>query len=195
MDTQMDTETKSDPHRADAEASAMSAAVDGLRRLLGGHRTLAAARGISQAALDSIYGVARELYVSGHYAEALRSFEMLCLYDHENARNWHALGVCRQVMADYSGAAEALVFATGQLAEPDHALQVNLTECLIAAEALDAAENVLGPLAAAAREGALDEPSSGKVRVLESRLGQLRTGTEPPLPDIPGTDTGGVDHD
>ena len=170
----------------------MSAAVDGLRRLLAGHRTLAAARGIPHAALDSIYGVARELYLSGHYAEAQRSFEMLCLYDHENARNWHALGVCRQVLGDYPGAADALVFATGQLAEPDPALEVNLTECLIAGGALDAAEHVLGPLAAAARDGALDEPSSGKVRVLEQRLAQLR-GNEPPLPDTPRTDTGGSD--
>lgn len=156
------------------QASTMSAAVDGLRHLLGGHPTLAAARGIPDTALDSIYGVGRELYASGHHAEALRSFEMLCLYDHQNARNWQALGVCRQTLQDYSGAAEALAFAVGQAAAPDPAVQVNLAECLVAAGAQGPAEGIVTQLVG---DATLAEPWAGKVRFLQAQLEEMRRGS------------------
>lgn len=167
--------------------SSMTTAVGGLRELLDGKPTLAAARGISRDALDSIYGVAHELYANGHHAEALRSFEMLCLYDHENPRHWQALGVCRQVLQDYAGAAEALAFAAGQLDAPDAELQVNLAECLIAAGALDAAADALGGLAGAPP---LDEAHAGRVRVLEDQLRQLRSTAPPTAPPTKGADHG-----
>ena len=162
----MDADT-SRPDRGAPRAPTMSTAVDGLRHLLGGQPTLAAAHGIPDKALDSIYGVGRELYANGHHAEALRSFEMLCLYDHQNARNWQALGVCRQTLQDYSGAAEALAFAIGQDAAPDAAVQVHLVECLIAAGALEAAQDAL---AALAQDSALDGPLTGKVRFLQAQI-------------------------
>lgn len=158
---------QSRPDQGAPAASSMSAAVDGLRHLLGGQPTLAAAHGIPDTALDSIYGVGRELYANGHLAEALQSFEMLCLYDHQNARNWQALGICRQTLQDYSGAAEALAFAVGQAAVPDSAAQVHLVECLIAAGALEAAEDALLALA---EDGALDEPLTGKIRFLQAQI-------------------------
>lgn len=164
------------------QASTMSAAVDGLRHLLGGRPTLAAAHGIPDTALDSIYGVGRELYANGHHAEALRSFEMLCLYDHRNARNWQALGVCRQTLQDYSGAAEALAFAVGQAAVPDPAVQVHLVECLIAAGALEAAEDALVALG----EGTpLDEPLTGKVRFLQAHIQERLGGRDARVDDAP----------
>ena len=169
-------------------AQTMSAAVGGLRQLLDGKPTLAAARGIPQAALDSIYGVGRELYANGHYPEALRSFEMLCLYDHQDARNWRALGVCRETMEDYAGAAEALTFAVGQLADPEPALQVNLVECLLAAGALDAAADNLRALG---QDGALGEPCAGRVRVLQAQVEQLRGGAASTAARTHGA---GVDH-
>lgn len=162
----MDADT-SRPDQGAPAASTMSAAVDGLRHLLGGQPTLAAAHGIPDTALDSIYGVGRELYANGHHAEALRSFEMLCLYDHQNARNWQALGVCRQTLQDYSGAAEALAFAIGQAAVADPAVQVHLVECLIAAGALEAAQDALVALA---QDSALDGPLTGKVRFLQAQV-------------------------
>ena len=161
----MDADTSKD--RDAPQASTMSAAVDGLRHLLGGQPTLAAARGIPDAALDSIYGVGRELYANGHHAEALRSFELLCLYDHQNARNWQALGVCRQTLQDYPGAAEALAFAVGQAAVPDPAVRVHLVECLLAAGALQAADDALEALTA---DRALDGPLTGRVRFLQTQL-------------------------
>ena len=159
---------------AELDASTMSAAVEGLRRTLGDEATLAAARGISEEALDSIYGVARELYANGHRAEALQSFELLCLYDHENARNWHALGICRLVTEDYAGAAVALTFAASQLGDPGPDLRLSLAESLIACGALEVAGNVLAELSEAGGDDALSEHERGKVNFLESRLTELR---------------------
>ena len=156
---------------AEADASSMSAAVNGLKQLLGGEATLAAARGISEAALDSFYGVARELYANGHHGEALKSLELLCLYDHENARNWHALGILRQVTEDYAGAAAALIFAVDRFGDPGPDLRLSLAECLIGIGALDAAGNVLAELAKG--DDALSESDLGKARFLESRLTEL----------------------
>ncbi|MDE0365569.1 MAG: hypothetical protein OXP09_08340 [Gammaproteobacteria bacterium] len=146
----------------------MAAAVDGLRRLQGVQGTLAGARKISESALDSFYGVARELYANGHYAEALQSFELLCLYEHDNVRNWHALGVCRQVTGDYGGAAAALTFAVDQFDDTAPGLRLALAECLILCGALAAAGNVLGEIVA--NDDTLNERERGKVKLLESRL-------------------------
>lgn len=168
----MEPEPNSQTGGAEPDASSMSAAVNGLKKLLGEEATLAAARGISDEALDSIYGVARELYANGHHAEALKSFELLCLYDHENARNWHALGICRQVTEDYVGAAAALTFAAGQFGDPGADLKLSLVECLIGFGALDAAGNVLAEFSEG--DDALSETDLGKVRFLESRLTELR---------------------
>ena len=157
---------------AEPGASAMSTAVGGLKQLLGGEATLAAARGISQEALDSIYGVARELYANGHPAQALKTFELLCLYDHESARNWQALGLCRQVTEDYAGAAAALAFAAGQFDDPGPGLKLSLAECLFGAGALDAAGGVLAELAEAG--SALSDIEQGKFKFLESRLAAVQ---------------------
>ena len=148
----------------------MSATVAGLRQLLGGDATLAAARGITEPALDSMYGAARELYGNGHHGEALRIFELLCLYDHESSRNWQGLAACRQMLNDYGGAAAALVFASEVVDGPALDLELSLAECLIAACELDAADIVIARLNAFARDGALGNDQDGKVRLLEGRL-------------------------
>ena len=101
------------PARPSEEAApgispSMASALAGLNESLGGKRTLAGARGIDDTALESMYGIARELYANGQYAKAQQSFELLCLYDHENARYWRALGACRELSKDYLGAAAAL---------------------------------------------------------------------------------------
>ncbi|MDE0658280.1 MAG: hypothetical protein OXI79_01390 [Gammaproteobacteria bacterium] len=156
------------------EVATMASTVKGLVGLLDGKPTLAAARGIPDAALDSIYGVGRELYANGHHREALPSFEALCLYDHADPRNWQALGLCRQALGDYAGAAEALAFAVGQCDGVDVALQLHLVECLLAAAAFEAAAVALEPLAAAE----LDDASAAKVRVLAGRLERVSAGEQ-----------------
>lgn len=167
---------KSIPSSAPEPPTNMSEALQGLSGLLDGHPTVAAARGISPKALDSMYGVARELYVNGHHCEAQAAFELLCLYDHLNARHWQGLAACRQTMRDYAGAAGALAFAVGQSVAPAAELHLQLAECLIADGASDAAEQVLGRLDEAADSASPDGFLGGKVRVLRHQLRQLSTG-------------------
>ena len=172
----MNTETHSGPGAAEPDASSMSAAFEGLRQRLGGNPTLAAARGISGDALDSMYGVARELCQNGHHAESLVNFQLLCLYDHENARNWRGLAACRQALQDYAGAAAALAVALDRLDGQDAGLEINLAECLLASGELYTAEIVVARLAASADDGALGEDGKGKVRFLQTRLAELGDG-------------------
>ena len=168
----METETKPNSPVPDP-GTTMSEAMGGLSRLLGGHSTLAAARGVSEQTLDSMYGVARELYVNGHHAEALAAFELLCLYDHLDARHWQGLAACRQTARDYAGAAGALAFAVGQTTGPAAELQLQLAECLFADGASDAAEQVLDRL----DDVAPDAPLDGKKRVLRDQLRRLHAGS------------------
>ena len=158
-----------------ATSPTMASALARLNESLGGKRTLAEARGIDDAALESMYGIARELYINGQYARAQRSFELLCLYDHENARYWRALGACRELSKDYLGAAAALTFAAAHMARPDRSLQLSLAECLMAAGRLDAAQRHLDELSSALEgpEGdAGGEQWRDRATALQSRLSQ-----------------------
>ena len=161
-------------------ASSMASALAGLTASLGGKRTLADARGIDGAALESVYGIARELYANGQYERARQSFELLCLYDHEDARYWRALGACRELSKDYLGAASALTFAAAHIDRPDRSLQLSLAECLVAAGQLDAAERHLGELLNApevdAEGDAGGEEWRDRAMSLQSRLSQRRRG-------------------
>ena len=169
------------PARPSEEAApgispSMASALAGLNESLGGKRTLAGARGIDDTALESMYAIARELYVNGQYARARQSFELLCLYDHENARYWRALGACRELSKDYLGAAAALTFAAAHLARPDRSLQLSLAECLMAAGQLDAAQRHLGELLSAPEGDAGGEEWRDRARSLQSQLSQRRQG-------------------
>ena len=159
-----------------ATSPSMESTLAGLSELLGGKRTLAEARGIGDSALESMYGIARELYVNGQYARAQRSFELLCLYDHENARYWRALGACRELSKDYLGAAAALIFAAAHMPRPDRSLQLGLAECLMAAGQPDAAQRHLDELLGAPEGDAGGEEWRDRARSLQSRLSQRRRG-------------------
>ena len=152
----------------------MGFAVAGLDELLGGKRTLAEARGIPDEALESMYGIARELYANGQYERARQSFELLCLYAHEDARYWRALGACRELLKDYLGAAAALTFAAAHMDRPDRSLQLSLAECLTAAGQLDAAERHLGELLSVPKGDAEDEEWRDRAKALQSQLAQHR---------------------
>ena len=101
--------------------------------VLQGRRTLKEARGISDEALESIYGIVHEMYNGGRHSEALKGFELLCLYDHENPKYWKGLGYCRQMLEDYMGAATALSYSTQYLDQHDWDLYYNLARCLMVA--------------------------------------------------------------
>ena len=158
----------------DMTPSSMELALAGLSESLGGKRTLAEARGIPRKALESMYGIARELYANGRYAKAQQSFELLCLYDHENARYWRALGACREVQKDYLGAAAALTLAAEHMARPDPSMQLSLAECLVAAGQLDAAERHLGELLNVPEGDAGNEEWRGRAKSLRAQLSQRR---------------------
>ena len=159
-----------------AESPSMVSALAGLSASLGGKRTLADARDIDDTALESVYGIAREFYVNGQYARARQSFELLCLYDHENARYWRALGACRELSEDYLGAAAALTFAVAHMARPDRSLQLSLAECLMAAGQPDAAQRHLDELLRAPEGDAGSEEWRERAKSLQSRLSQRRRG-------------------
>ena len=153
-------------------ARPVTGVVADLCTLLDGKKTLAAARGISNDALDSLYGVARQLYACGHRAEAMSSLALLCLYDHENALYWQALGICRQKQNDHLGAAAAFTFATGLCDEFDAGLEMQLLECLIAAGHTDLAAIRLSQALDTAGEGASSEPWHAKARLLKAQLAE-----------------------
>ena len=148
----------------------MTGIIAELDSLLDGKNTLAAARGIPRAALDSLYGLTRELYACGHRAEALVSLEMLCLYDHETVRNWQALGTCRQANGDHVGAAAALAFAIGQSDGFDGNLEIQLIECLVAAGQADSAAARLRTTLEAAGDDGAGEPWHARAGVLQAHL-------------------------
>ena len=143
-----------------------------LGALLDGKKTLAGARGISRAALDSFYGITRELYVAGHRAEALSNLEMLCLYDHENARYWQALGTCRQANKDHLGAAAAFGFAIGLSNQFNGSLELQLVENLLAAGHADAAGVRLREALEAAGKEPANESWHAKAGRLQAQLAE-----------------------
>lgn len=165
----------STPNEAPA-APSMTEAVSALARLLDGERTLAGAHGIATAALESLYGVTRELYSQGHHAEAQRSLELLCLYNHEQARYWHALGICRKTLQDFPGAASALAFAVAQSDEFAPDLELELVECLIAAGEMDAARVRLAPLLAVADASADSGGWPDRARIYSARIAGAEAG-------------------
>ena len=156
------------------KAVSMERALAGLDESMGGKRTLAEARGIPREALECMYGIARELYANGRYASAQKSFELLCLYDHENAKYWRGLGACRELSNDPLGAAAALTFAVEHMTSPDRSLQLSLAECLIAAGQLDAAERHLGELLDVPEGDAGHEEWRLRAKSLRVQLSQRR---------------------
>ncbi len=135
--------------------------------LLQGRQSLKDARGISDEAIDSIYGVAHELYVGGKYAEALKGFSLLCLYDHENLKHWMGLGYCRQMLKDYIGASTALSYATLYLDSDDWELYLNLARCLIMLAQKDMAMEYIHAILASPDAGTevQDEAKSLRIRI------------------------------
>ena len=176
MSEDMKSPARPSEEAAVATSPSMASALAGLNESLGGKRTLAEARGIDDAALESMYGIARELYVNGQYARAQQSFELLCLYDHENAKYWLALGGCRELSKDYLGAAAALTFAAAHMDRPDPSLLLGLAECLMAAGHIEAAQRQLGALLRAPQDVAGSEEWRDRARSLQSGLSKRGRG-------------------
>ncbi len=104
---------------------------EGTAEVLHGKRTLREARGISSESFEGLYALAHGMYEQGKYAEAAKVFELLCFYDHEQARLWCGLGYCRQQIQDYLGAASALSYADIHSDKPDPEMYLNLSICFM----------------------------------------------------------------
>ncbi|MCW7554816.1 SycD/LcrH family type III secretion system chaperone [Endozoicomonas gorgoniicola] len=73
--------------------------------------SLAEANNISRSMLETIYGTGYNQYTTGHYEEAARVFQYLCLYDQWNPRNYLCMGACLQMMHLYAQAIKCYTFA------------------------------------------------------------------------------------
>ena len=69
--------------------------------------------GLSDDDLEAIYGLAYGQYENGQYADAERTFAVLCFHDHKSERFWLGLGAARQQLKAFAGA----VMAYSQAAE------------------------------------------------------------------------------
>lgn len=76
-------------------------------------RTYKEVVGLSDDDLEAIYGLAHGEYENGRYADAERTFTVLCLHDHRSERFWLGLGAARQQLNEFAGA----VMAYSQAAE------------------------------------------------------------------------------
>ncbi|MGU9977651.1 MAG: tetratricopeptide repeat protein [Candidatus Oxydemutatoraceae bacterium WSBS_2016_MAG_OTU14] len=112
------------------ERSAISIFSEGAE-MLNGKNTLHEARNISNESMESIYALAHDLYANRRYAEAEKSFELLCLYNHKNSKYWKGLGYTRQMMKKYRESAVTLSYGALQCDEYDAELHLSLSECLI----------------------------------------------------------------
>lgn len=90
----------------------------------GTFRTVA---GLDDDDMEEVYHLAYNQYEQGQYAEAERTFNVLCFHDHLNQRYWLGLGASRQQLKDFPGA----ILAYSMVAETGHA---NPTAPLRAAE-------------------------------------------------------------
>ncbi|MGI9228472.1 MAG: tetratricopeptide repeat protein [Gammaproteobacteria bacterium] len=111
--------------------------------ILDGHATLGEARQIPKQALEGLYRLAHQRYGQGKFGDAEKVFELLCLYDHIEAKHWCGLGYARQQLKDYGGAIAALSYARTIAKEPDPQLYFNFATCLLMMGENDAAKILL----------------------------------------------------
>jgi type III secretion system low calcium response chaperone LcrH/SycD len=90
--------------------------------------TLGDVAGITQDALESLYGLAFNLYNNGNYKDAETLFKGLCLYDHHDERFWMGLAGCLQAQGQLEGAIDAYGMASvaGALSSPAPSLYAGI---------------------------------------------------------------------
>ena len=103
--------------------------------------SLAEANNISQGMLETIYGTGYNQYTTGHYEEAARVFQYLCLYDQWNPRNYLCLGACQQMMHLYAQAIQTYTFAFRLDARNPLAL-IYMADCNLALNRVDKAKEI-----------------------------------------------------
>jgi type III secretion system low calcium response chaperone LcrH/SycD len=87
-------------------------------------------RGISQDAMEGVYGLAYNEYNAGRFQEAESVFKLLCLLNHLERKYWIGLGAARKGLKRYQGAVDAFGLA-GMLDLSDPQPPLYAAECLI----------------------------------------------------------------
>ena len=140
--------------------------------LLQGQENLAGVRGITGEQLDSIFGVCYERYLNGDYDSASRGFQLLCMYDHQNPRNWQGYGYSLLGLKDYRKAATSLGFGSLFLDEDSPAwaeTHVHIAKALLHANQDEDARAILQELASKASDPEILNEAAELNKALEGR--------------------------
>jgi type III secretion system low calcium response chaperone LcrH/SycD len=87
--------------------------------------------GLDKQDLEAVYHLAYNQYEQGQYAEAERTFQVLCFHDHLSPRFWLGLGAARQQLRDYPGAIMAYSMVP-EIGAADPRAPLRAAECYIA---------------------------------------------------------------
>ena len=103
--------------------------------------TIAQANNMSQGYLETTYKTGYDQYTAGHFEEAAKVFQYLCLYDQWNPRNYLSLGACLQMMHLYGQAIQTYTFAFRMDADNPLPL-VYMADCNLALNRVDKAKEI-----------------------------------------------------
>lgn len=84
---------------------------EGMLAFLATGGSIAEANGISEGILNATYSMAYSQYSSGHYYEAAKVFQYLCLFDQWNPRNFVGLGACQEMVQLFDQAVSTFSYA------------------------------------------------------------------------------------
>lgn len=114
---------------------------------------------ITKEETEAAYALAYRIFNQRQYAKAERLFAILCQLDHYDGRFWLALGACRQMQNDYTGALSA--YAVAGIHDMENPVTpLRAAECFLALNRLDDAEHGI----TAAIHWATDRPEYGQLK-------------------------------
>ncbi len=91
--------------------------------------SLCEAMGMDSVALEAVYALAYSQYEQEQYVDALRTFGLLCLFNHNDLRFWKGLCSCSLMLKDHEGAICAFEYMTTHLKKDDPELRLRTAEC------------------------------------------------------------------
>ena len=142
------------------------------KELLQGQENLAGVRGITSAQLDGLFRFCYDRYLNGDYDNACRGFQLLCMYDHQNPRNWQGYGYSLLALKDYRKAATSLAFGSLFLDEDSHAwaeAHLHIAKAQIHSNQHDDARATLQQLVATASDPQILNEAATLNKALEGR--------------------------
>lgn len=104
---------------------------EGVKTLIETGSPLKRMKGVTDEELEAVYTLAFGYYRTGKYAEALKLFQFLVMFDHLNAKYWMGLGAAQQVLKDYQNAVISYGYSSFlKLDNPKP--QLHAAECFLA---------------------------------------------------------------